>query len=76
MSHSNARLTPVTWAELVPRMLAGQLQAEVARLFRVSRTPAAKLVRRSREGGPDAFHGRSSRPRRSPRQTSCAKFSL
>ena len=69
MSHSNARLTPVTRAELVAQVLAGWPQAEVARLFRVSRATVAKWVRRSREGGPDAFHDRSSRPRHSPRQT-------
>ena len=69
MSHSNARLTPVTRAELVAQVLAGWPQAEVARLFRVSRATVAKWVRRSREGGPDAFDDRSSRPRRSPRQT-------
>ena len=69
MSHSNARLTPVTRAELVAQVLAGWPQAEVARLFRVSRATVAKWVRRSREGGPDAFLDRSSRPRHSPRQT-------
>ena len=31
--------------------------------------PAAKWVHLSRDGGPDGFHDRSSRPRRSPRQT-------
>ena len=55
MSHANARLTPVTRAELTAQVLAGWPQAEVA--------PP------SREGGPDALHDRSSRPRRSPRQT-------
>ena len=47
----------------------GWPQAEAACLFRVSRATAAKWVHLSRDGGPDAFHDRSSRPRRSPRQT-------
>ena len=69
MTHRNARLTPVTRAELVEQVLAGWPQAEVARLFRVSRATVAKWVRRFREGGPDALLDRSSRPLRSPRQT-------
>ena len=55
MTHRNARLTPVTRAELVEQVWAGWPQAEVARLFRVSRTTVAKWVRRFREGGPDAL---------------------
>ena len=69
MTHRNARLTPVTRAELVEQVLAGWPQAEVARLFRVSRATVAKWMRRFREGGSDALHDRSSRPLRSPRQT-------
>ena len=69
MTHRNARLTPVTRAELVERVTDGWPQAEVARLFRVSRATVAKWVRRFREGGPDALLDRSSRPLRSPRQT-------
>ena len=69
MEHRNARLTPVTRAELVEQVLSGWPQAEVARVFRVSRATVAKWVRRFREGGPDALHDRSSRPLRSPRQT-------
>ena len=57
MTHRNARLTPVTCAELVEQVLAGWPQAEVARLFRVSRATVAKWVRRFREGGPDALIG-------------------
>ena len=68
MAHRNARLTPVTRAELVERVTDGWPQAEVARLFRVSRATVAKWVRRFREGGPDALYDRSSRPLRSPRQ--------
>ncbi len=44
MSHSNARLTPVTRAELVAQVLAGWPRAEVARLFRVSRATVAKWL--------------------------------
>ena len=69
MTHRNARLTPVTRAELVEQVLAGWPQAEVARLFRVSRATVAKWMRRFREGGSDALHDRSSHPLRSPRQT-------
>ena len=69
MTHRNARLTPVTRAELVEQVLSGWPQAEVARLFRVSRATVTKWVRRFREGGPDALLDRSSRPLRSPRQT-------
>ena len=50
MAHRNARLTPVTRAELVERVTDGWPQAEVARLFRVSRATVAKWVRRFREG--------------------------
>ena len=69
MPHRNARLTPVTRAELVEQVMDGWPQAEVARLFRVSRSTVSKWVRRFREGGADALHDRSSRPLRSPRQT-------
>ena len=69
MTHRNARLTPVTRAELVEQVLSGWPQAEVARVFRVSRATVAKWVRRFREGGPDALLDRSSHPLRSPRQT-------
>ena len=65
MTHRNARLTPV----MVEQALSGWPQAEVARLFRVSRATVTKWVRRFREGGPDALLDRSSRPLRSPRQT-------
>ena len=69
MTHRNARLTLVTRAELVEQVMDGWPQAEVARLFRVSRATVTKWVRWFREGGPDALHDRSSRPLRSPRQT-------
>ena len=66
MPHRNARLTPVTRAELVEQVMDGWPQAEVARLFRVSRSTVSKWVRRFREGGADALHDCSSRPLRSP----------
>ncbi len=69
MTHRNARLTPVTRAELVREVQRGWPQAEVARLFRVSRATVAKWVWRFREGGIAALHDRSSRPNGSPRLT-------
>ena len=69
MTHRNARLTPVTRAELVRHAQQGWPQAEVARLFRVSRATVAKWVRRFREGGVGALNDQSSRPWRSPRLT-------
>ena len=44
MTHRNARLTPVTRAELVREVQRGWPQDEVARLFRVSRATVAKWV--------------------------------
>lgn len=70
MTYRNARLTPLTRAELVATVEQGWPQAEVARQFRVSRATVAKWVRRSRSGGLDALQDRSSRPHRSPRLTS------
>ena len=61
MTHRNARLTPVTRAELVEQVLSGWPQAEVARLFRVSRATVAKWVRRFREGGLDALRANTAR---------------
>lgn len=72
MTHRNARLTLVTRVELVRYVHEGWPQAEVARLFRVSRATVAKWVRRSREGGITALHDRSSRPKRSPHLTAPA----
>ena len=69
MTHRNARLTPVTRAELVRDVEIGWPQAEVARLFRVSRATVAKWVRRFREGGMAALNDQSSRPNRSPHLT-------
>jgi transposase InsO family protein len=54
----------------VAHVQAGWPQAEVARLFRVSRPTVAKWVRRYREAGQAGLADRSSRPHRSPRQVS------
>lgn len=72
MTYRNARLTPLTRAELVWNVEQGWPQAEVARLFRVSRATVIKWVRRFREGGLAALEDRSSTPKRSPRQTPAA----
>lgn len=69
MVHANARLTPVTRRELVEHVVAGWPQAEVARLFRVSRATVAKWVRRYRAAGLAGLQDRSSRPHTSPRST-------
>lgn len=69
MTHRNARLTPVTRAELVRAVEEGWPQAEVARLFRVSRATVTKWVRRFRGGGLAALQDRSSRPLRRPHLT-------
>ena len=70
MTHRNARLTPVIRAERITYVQQGWPQAEVARLFRVSRATVGKWVRRFREGGPAALDDRPSRPAHSPGQTS------
>ena len=69
MTHRNARLTPVTRAELIGEVERGWPQAEVARQFRVSRATVAKWVRRCRREGLSGLQDRTSRPRRSPHQT-------
>ncbi len=70
MTHRNARLTPVTRAELVHEVERGWPEAEVARQFRVSRPTVAKWVRRCRREGLGGLEDRTSRPRRSPKLTS------
>lgn len=72
MTHRNARLTPLMRAELIREVEAGWPQAEVARLFHVSRATVSKWVRRFREGGLAALQDRSSRPNRSSRLTTSA----
>ena len=50
MTHRNARLTPVTRAELVERVTDGWPQAEVARLFRATVAKVGAAVPRRRTG--------------------------
>ena len=69
MTHRNARLTPLTRAELVREVERGWTQAEVARQFRVSRATVAKWVQRCRREGLGGLEDRSSGPRRCPRRT-------
>jgi len=69
MTYRNARLTPVTRAELVHEVEREWPQAQVARQFRVSRATVAKWVRRCRREGLGGLADRTSRPRRSPRLT-------
>ena len=69
MTHRNARLSPVTRAELVEQgWLAGPKSKWPAYSASPAR-PSPKWVRRFREGGSDALLDRSCRPLRSPRQT-------
>lgn len=70
MSHPNARLTLIARREMVQMVLAGWPQAEVARLFRVSRVTVGKWVRRFAAEGQAGLRDRSSRPRRHPHQVS------
>ena len=69
MVHGNARLTVRARFEMVQHVFGGWPQAEVARLFRVSRATVSKWVRRYRQEGPAGLHDRSSRPLRNPHAT-------
>jgi transposase InsO family protein len=66
MVHATARLTVRTRFELVEHVQSGWAQAEVARLFRVSRATVSKWVTRFRQEGKAGLRDRSSRPRHSP----------
>ncbi len=70
MSHPNSRLTVRARLEMVLEVESGWSQAEVARQFRVSRATVSKYVRRYRTQGEPGLVDRSSRPNRSPKQTS------
>ena len=65
--HKNARLTPKGREVLVQRLEAGQRVDEVARALGISSTTVRKWWRRHQAG--EGLQDRSSRPRRSPRQT-------
>ena len=68
--HKNARLTLRSREALVHRVAGGQTLKLAAASFNVTRKTAAKWVQRYRHCGPSALCDRSSRPLRSPRQTS------
>lgn len=69
MVHGNARLTVRARLDMVHHVLEGWPQAQVAKLFRVSRPTVSKWVRRYRQDGPAGLHDRSSRPSWNPRAT-------
>ncbi len=66
-AHSNARLTPLSRAELVKRIVElHQPVAEVAAGFGISVRTARKWLARFRADGAAGLENRSSRPKRSP----------
>lgn len=69
MAHGNARLTVRARLDMVNHVLSGLPQAEVARLFRVSRATVSKWLGRYRSHGERGLLDRRSRPRRSPALT-------
>jgi transposase-like protein len=70
VSHRNAPLTPRGRLLLCQRIEAGSPVAHVAGAMGVSRQCAHKWWRRYQELGADGLFDRSSRPHRSPSQTS------
>ena len=70
--HKNAHLTPKGRALMLARLEAGQHPVDVAQAMGISLTTLKKWRRRYRSEGPAGLQDRSSRPRRSPRQISCA----
>ena len=68
--HGNARLTPCRREEMAIAVISGRLsQIQAGRVFGVSAKIVARWTDRYRTGGRAAMGDRSSRPRRSPRQT-------
>ncbi len=68
--HKNARLTPCRREEMAVAVLHGRLfKAQAADRYGVCAKIVARGVERYRSGGSEAMRDRSSRPRRSPRQT-------
>jgi transposase InsO family protein len=71
--HRNAKTTPSMRALIVERVRRDHWRvAEAAAAAGVTRRTVAKWLARHRDGGQLALEDRSSRPRRSPRQTSAA----
>ena len=71
--HRNAKTTPSMRALIVDRIRRDHWRvAEAAAAAGVTRRTAAKWLARHRDGGQLALEDRSSRPHRSPRQTSAA----
>ena len=70
VTHANAMLTPEGRLKLVRLVLEdGWTQARVAERLQVSRATVSRWVSRFRAQGPSGLTDRSSRPKRSPRQT-------
>jgi transposase InsO family protein len=68
--HSKARLTPLSRAEMIRRIIdLQQPVAQVAAAFGLSERCAYKWLARFRSDGLPGLHDRSSRPKRSPRTT-------
>ena len=67
--HKNARTCPASRLLLVQRIQAGMAVTSAAEAAGVTRRTASKWKARYREAGEAALVDRSSRPRRSPRQT-------
>jgi transposase InsO family protein len=68
-SHSNARTCPNSRATIVEHIKAKAWSADQAFVMGVSTRTGYKWLRRYREGGVAGLKDRSSRPRRSPKQT-------
>jgi transposase InsO family protein len=75
--HTNARLTPQSRAALIAAIQNQRLTLKAAAAaFRVSETTVRKWVRRFGEAGVAGLRDRSSRPKRSPRQTPAAQLAV
>jgi transposase len=69
--HQNARLTVHSREQMAKMVVAeGRTLKAAAAVFNVSAKTAAKWTRRYRQSGPAGLKDRSSKPHRSPRQTS------
>jgi transposase len=72
--HKNARLTLRSREELVQCVARSMTLKRAAASFKVTPKTVTKWVRRYRLEGPSGLCDRSSRPRRSPRQTSAERI--